>query len=163
MSINLEFTFTFILKESLDSISFDDSKGYFFLSIFFWWFFFALLKNYYIFEILQKGEILKELQDDSLKMIHFDSNVCSNEILKKFQDDFTNVRFNYGRVQDQTSILDIIKIPERRSVIKVSFFCFIENFYLFFYSITNNKFSDVKYLFKKLYFIDTLVLFFLFV
>jgi hypothetical protein len=54
--------------------------------------------------------------------------------MKEFKDDFTNVRFDYGRVQDQTSILDIIKIPERRLNLKVRVIYTVLN-YLFFFTI----------------------------
>jgi len=47
------------------------------------------------------------------------------EILKEYKDDFTEVRFDYGRVQEHTSILDIIKIPERRLNLKVMFYMYI--------------------------------------
>ena len=67
------------------------------------------------------------------------------EILKEFKDDFTDVRFDYGRVQEQTSILDIIKIPERRLNLKVSCFLFVSMrkfTCLFYFSITNNVYLD---------------------
>ena len=51
-----------------------------------------------------------------------------NKILKEYKDDFTEVRFDYGRVQEHTSILDIIKIPERRLNLKVT--CYIYLLYL---------------------------------
>ena len=56
--------------------------------------------------------------------------------MNEFPGDFTNervcrVRFDYGRVQDQTSILDIIKMPERRLNLKVRVIYTLVN-YLFF-------------------------------
>ena len=72
--------------------------------------------------------------------------------MNEFKDDFTSVRFDYGRVQDQTSILDIIKMPERRLNLKVRVIYTVLN-YLFFYN-----FRQIKHLLKA-FDTDTLVFF----